>query len=298
MTIVAQNKSDMITHGNNTAFDLAFYLNRLENQANLVLPFDDTKALLEGFASFEFGRFFLINKGLNGYWTAYMIIHGPKKENLHPLEHWFLHRAPAVRATQERYHIFNRQLQKYLKSNSTIASIPCGLMDDLFDLDYSDTTGIVLQGIDLDQESLDLAQKNAAAKGCQQVSFLKGNAWDLQIKEAYSLLASNGLNIYEPNDDKIIALYQEFYNALIPGGVLITSFMTPPPALSPESSWKDFNPADVLIQRALVSDVLQLNHLALRTENQTRQLLEKVGFTVLECIYDSQGMFPTIVAKK
>ncbi|CEO17193.1 hypothetical protein RMONA_04035 [Rickettsia monacensis] len=35
-----------------------------------------------------------------------------------------------------------------------------------------------------------------------------------------------------------------------------------------------------------------------RTEAETRKQLEKAGFQILEIIYDSQGIFPTVVARK
>lgn len=51
----------------------------------------------------------------------------------------------------------------------------------------------------------------------------------LDKRETFHLIASNGLNIYEPEDDRVIQLYRGFHDALKPGGVLITSALTPPP---------------------------------------------------------------------
>ena len=45
-------------------------------------------------------------------------------------------------------------------------------------------------------------------------------------------------------------------------------------------------------------DIIQAAWQAFRTEKQTRHQLETAGFSIVEVIYDSQGMFPTIVAKK
>ena len=54
----------------------------------------------------KLSQFLLANKGLNGYWTAYVILHGPKKSDLHPLEDWLLISAPSFVATQQRFQIF------------------------------------------------------------------------------------------------------------------------------------------------------------------------------------------------
>lgn len=101
------------------------------------------------------------HRGLNGYWTAYIVFHAPLKKDLHPLEHWLIHYAPGILATQERFKIFQDKLQEHLNEQCSIASIPCGLMDDVFKLDTRDLRQVALFGIDLDAESLKLARKNA-----------------------------------------------------------------------------------------------------------------------------------------
>ena len=125
------------------------------------------------------------------------------------------------------------------------------------------------------------------------------DAWNLRITNEYDLITSNGLNIYEPDDGKVIDLYKEFYAALKVGGTLITSFLTPSPLMSAESTWKNFDMADIMKQKAILIDIVQVVwQQAYRTEAQTRQQLEAAGFTVQEVIYDSQGMFPTVLARK
>src|SRR5579872_4130915 len=64
---------------------------RLKSAQNLALPLADELAILEQLTEFELGRFLMVNKGLNGYWTAYIILHGPQKQGLSPLEYWMLH---------------------------------------------------------------------------------------------------------------------------------------------------------------------------------------------------------------
>jgi hypothetical protein len=122
MSMTAINSSygqeTLITHKQNeSSFDIAEFQHNLTQKENLSIPLHEGVKLLEQLSQFELGRFLLLNKGLNGYWTAYVILHGPKKQNLHPLEAWVLHYAPSVRATQERFRIFQKVLQENLRDN-------------------------------------------------------------------------------------------------------------------------------------------------------------------------------------
>ncbi len=291
-------RNQLISHGAHEPFDLSLYQNRLKFKDKLVLSLEDENELLLELSSFEWGRFLLLNKGLNGYWTAYAILNGLKKEGLCRLERWMLNRAPVIKATQERYLIFKNILQTYVKHDIKFLSVPCGLMDDLLSLDYTAVEHYTLVGIDLDQHSLDLAFDNSVRHDPHHVSFIRKNAWHLECNNEYDLITSNGLNIYEPDDQKVIGLYQQFYHALKPGGVLITSFLTPSPQASSESSWVNYNAKDVLKQKAIFTDIIEVNWQVFRTEHQTHEQLEAAGFCVYDIIYDSQGMFPTVVAKK
>lgn len=179
-----------------------------------------------------------------------------------------------------------------------ISSIPCGLMDDLLGLSYLDVDNVTLTGIDLDAHSIFLAQKNAKKYGFKNVNFHQEDAWKLDIDQEYDIITSNGLNIYEQDDGRVVALYQQFCQALKPGGLLVTSFLTPPPDLSSESTWKNINIDDALKQKAIFSDIIEVSWQVFRTENQVKIQLEKSGFEVLDIIYDTQGIFPTVLARK
>lgn len=282
----------LISHAPNTPFDLAATEARLKSEENLTLPLDETLSLLKDMTQFELGNFLLKNKGLNGYWTSYIILRAPKKTDLSPLEAWVVNNAPAVKATQERFHIFQKEIQARLKSSMTLASAPCGLMDDLLGLDFSGCKDITLVGLDLDQKTLELAKDNAKRKRIAFAKFVKKDAWDLGHDERYELLTSNGLNIYEPNDRRVISLYKGFHKVLKPNGVLITSFLTPPEA------WKDVDTQDALKQKAIFGDIIQAGWQSFRTEAETREQLKKAGFKMVKFIYDSKGMFPTVIATK
>lgn len=290
----------IISHNSSPGFNLEKEQERLKSAPTLTLPLEEELELLNQVVGFELGRFLLENKGLNGYWTAFAILKGPKLETYaNPLEQWVYQTAPVVRATQERFKIFQNEIKSRLSSGMTIASLPCGGMDDLLTLNYEGLSDIHLVGIDLDPKSIELAGQNASTlKHPVKVSFFTQNAWEITVHEEYNMLTSNGLNIYEPNDEKVVKLYEKMHQTLKPGGIFITSFLTPPPILSSESTWRNFNPSDVIKQKALFSDVLQVKWQSFRTESQTRLHLEKAGFKVLDVIYDTQGMFPTIIAEK
>ncbi|CAK6513644.1 methyltransferase domain-containing protein [Rickettsia helvetica] len=258
----------LITHHGLTksTFDASQLKKELENKHITFLPLDEQLALLDQLREFELGRFLLANKRLNGYWTSYIIIHGLKKEKLHPLERWILYHAPSVKATQERFKIFQKILQDKLEDGMQFISVPCGTMDD-FTLDYSEIKEIHLTGIDLDAISLELAQENAKNHHLTHVNFQ--DAWNLDIHEEYDILMSNGLNIYEFDDDKVTDLYKQFSKVLKPSGILIASFLTPPPTLSKESTWKNINTEDALKQKTIFSDIINAAWQVFRTEAET-----------------------------
>ncbi|AFC71498.1 methyltransferase domain-containing protein [Rickettsia australis] len=145
------------------------------------MPLDEQLSLLDQLREFELGRFLLANKGLNGYWTSYIIIHGLSKEKLHILERWILYHAPSVKATQERFNILYNILQDKLEDRMKFISVPCGTMDDLLTLDYSKIKEIYMTGIDLDASSLELAQENAKKHHLTHVNFWQQDTWNLDI---------------------------------------------------------------------------------------------------------------------
>lgn len=301
---VLANSENLITHNDNerntlTSNDIQNIEDRLKSRSDLTLPLEEEIQLLHQMTEFELGRFLLKNGGISGYWTAYWLIHGPQKQLSHPLENWLINKAPAFMASRERYQIFSSETQKRLKSDMKLASIPCGLLDDLLHLDYSESPNTQIYGFDLDEESIELAKDNAKKYGKDSVAHIETrDAWNLKAREEFDIITSNGLNFYEPNDAKVIELYKSFYGALKQGGVLITSFITPPPQIDPNSTWKNFNLSDVLKQKAIFLDIMDARWSAMRSEEITRSQLEAAGFKIKEIIYDRQGLFPTVIAEK
>lgn len=282
--------STLLSHQGISEFNLQDYLDSVDSP--------EQQQLVEQLAEFELGRFLLANKGLNGYWTAYVILHAPKRDDLSELEHWLTHHSPIVRATRERFGIFKQQLQAQLKDGIHLASLPCGLMDDLLCLDYSQVSDCKLTGIDLDQASIDFAKQNAAQYGIEDVAFICGDAWELSIENRFDVLTSNGLNVYQPDEAKLIELYQSFYNMLKPAGKLVTSFLTPPPVISEQSPWLIEDPEALAKQKLILADTCKVAWQNFCSEDAIRTQLDSVGFNEIEVIYDSQRMFPTVVARK
>lgn len=261
-------------------------------------------AVVDQLASFELGRFLLVNRGLDAYWTHRLVTYVPgtlKRGEVSDLEYQVFEQMPAVLATRERFGIFRREVQAMLKPGIALASVPGGLMGDLLLLDHTACPDATLLGVDLDQRALDGARALATERGlAQQLTLRHADAWEMDLNGAADVLTSNGLNIYEPDDERVTALYRKFFDALKPGGRLVTSFLTPPPMLSPESPWdmSAVTPALLGLQHLLFVKIIEAKWSAFRTEAQTRAQLEAAGFTEMTFIDDRARMFPTVVARK
>jgi len=274
---------------------------RLKKAEQLILPLDRTLELLHQLKQFELGRFLLHNRGLNGYWTAYIFQHAYGKQPETALESWLLNKSLLIQA-RERFHRFKVELAQHVREGVHLASIPSGLMDDLLQLDYRGIQDFRLTGIDVDVQSLELARQNARKRELEaRCQFLQRDAWKLDIHDEFDVISSNGLNMYEPNPQRLIELYRNFHTALRAGGHLIMSFLTPPPAGDPRSgAWEAYEtaPEDLIIERALFGDIIQANYLNFSSEQEIRAQLETVGFTVERVNYSRKGVLPIIIARK
>jgi hypothetical protein len=271
---------------------------------NLSLDTPSRETIAQQLPSFTLGRHLLANRSLDGYWTRYCVVEHPKdrhRKNLHPLESFLLNEAPSFLATQERFGIFQSQLQQRLRDGMTIASVPSGYMDDLLGLDYKNTCEVKIVGCDIDQKSCDGARENAERYGVTQALQTHCmDAWEVGKKfpEAFDMLTSNGLNIYVDNPAKEIELYRSFAGALKSGGYLVTSFLTPPPALAADSPWQGVDPVALQKQKLIFSDVLGVKWQNYNSPETMKEKLSQAGFHNIEIHYDRQQIFPTIVAQK
>jgi SAM-dependent methyltransferase len=299
----------LISHGpgEEASFEAVLESARSRLRAAPALPgvtLDQQLALLDELAGFELGRFLLVNRGLNAWWTHQLVTYDPsaaRADSLTDLERRVFEALPATLATRQRFGIFRAQLQKRLAPGMALASVPCGLMGELLLLDYTGLEDVTLTGIDLDQQALDAARQLAETRGLgERVTLRREDAWALSLENAVDVLTSNGLNIYEPDDARVVALYRSFFQALKPGGTLVTSFLTPAPAMSPDSPWDmtKTQPALLQLQYLLFVRLIDAKWSAYRTHAQTAQQLEEAGFTNVEFIDDDARMFPTVIARK
>ena len=265
---------------------------------------------IDQLSEFDFGKFLLERGGLNGYWTHFVVTHpkrgrisGLNSENksFHPLEIYLLNHSPAALATQQRYEIFKKEIQKRVQEGCHMASIPSGLMGEFLELDFSKIKDFSLTGIDLDPEAISQGNELAKEKGLYENSqFVQKDAWKLDIQNQFDLISSNGLSIYETEEDRVIQLYREFFYALKDGGYLVTSFLTPPPIPGVKTEWnmEKVNPQDAFLQKILFADILQGKWQVYRSEETVKSQLLKAGFVETEVLYDDAHIFPTILARK
>lgn len=262
--------------------------------------------LLDQLKQFDLGRFLIQNQGLNGYWTHYILTYPWRKrdgdnKSYTDLELFILERAPVFLATQQRFEIFLQENQKSVKDNAKLACIPCGLMGELLYLNLKNKNNLQLIGIDYDASVLNDISNLANKLGFSNlIKFIQSDAWELQIQNQFDLISSNGLNIYEPNDDRVEELYRKFYLALKPDGKLVTSFLTLPPNTTDHSEWnmEEINQDDLKLQKVIFVDILEAKWQCFRSSQKTKMQLESVGFRNIRFIYDRARLFPTVIAEK
>ncbi|OJX12273.1 MAG: hypothetical protein BGO77_03740 [Caedibacter sp. 37-49] len=280
--------------------DLRAHEKKLKEARYLTLPLEEMLELLYQLNEFELGRSLLINRRFTGYWRAYAILHAPHMSLKHPLENWLINVAPISLAIREVFKNFQTEVQKRLRNAMSLSAIPCGLMNTFLSLNYKNINNVKLVGIDSDTETINYAKQNVAMQGFTgSVSFHQKDAWNLGDNyEKYDLIINHGLNVYEYDEQRVKSLYNELYKVLNNKGTLLVSFFTPSPALSDDSTWRNFDPYAVKKQKAIFADIINSKWQAYRTEGQTRSYLEAVGFKIKEVIYDHQGMAPIVIAEK
>ncbi|MGC1879153.1 MAG: class I SAM-dependent methyltransferase [Rhabdochlamydiaceae bacterium] len=242
----------------------------------------------------------LLNKGLiDTFWTDFIMTNDERCNN--DLEDFLLTRSPFTLSWRELLHNFKKNIQACLKNEMILASIPCGAMRELLELDYSQVSNFKIIGIDIDTDSLSLAQKLAEEKGLHQnLSLLQQDAWQLQYKSEIDLITSCGLNIYISDREKVLNLYRQFFKALKPDGILIIGFLTYPPDEKMPSEWciDHIPPEDLLLEKILYKDILDVQWRNFRTSDEFKNELKEVGFSAVSFHYDKLHVFPVVVAKK
>jgi len=264
---------------------------------------DSLLKILDDLSEFELGRFLIKNKGaLSGYWTWYIILGFNNSKVTSTLEKFILEKSPVALATRERFNIFQELLAKHIKSNSTVCSVPCGMMADLLTLNLSaQIQEVRFVGIDIDKAVFDLAKDlSKQLRVDHRCDFFYKDAWNLDFENEFDIITTNGLNIYEKEDSRVVALYRGFYNALKVNGKLICSALTCPPMEEKESEYdlSQIDKANSLATAEIFRTILEATWANFRSSEKTCSQLKEAGFENIEIHWDTQKMFPTFIAEK
>lgn len=184
-----------------------------------------------------------------------------------------------------------------------MASIPGGMAADLLTLPQNiDVTRCQLQfiNIDLDKAVLALSKELAKELACEiPLECRHKDAWNLDANNEFDVVASNGLNVYVPQREKVVALYESFLKALKPGGTLITSALTPPISSSACEWNKEKINMDALARQAgIFAHILQATWANYCTTEEMVARLTEAGAVDIKVIPDSANIFPTFVGRK
>jgi hypothetical protein len=205
---------------------------RSTDEKTLMLPLEETLALVDAMAKCDgLGRWLLIHQGLNGVWTAELILRHAG-QNPSEFARWLAYDAPGFRSTRERFYIFRDQLHSLIeKGNKHFVSVPCGTMEELFTLEPKNPELLQFTGVDLDplaEKWIQEAEARYPQVSAVKKTFLNHNAFDLgAVVQNADVVVSNGLNVYVANDEEVINLYRSFASVLKKGGTLVTSHLSP-----------------------------------------------------------------------
>ncbi len=264
----------------------------------------------EHLSEFELGRFLIANQGaLSGWWTYYCILGFKKKKITNPVERFLLEEAPIILATRERFGHFQNITRQLIETYShttpqiKIATMPGGMAADLLTLKGINPARCQLQfvNIDLDASVFSLAQQLAAEMNCiVPLEFRKEDGWSLKAREEFDVVLSNGLNIYVPEREKVIALYESILKTLKPGGTLVTSALTPPLSMGASCEWRhdEIDKTALARQVGIFAHILKATWSNFCTTEEMFKRLQEAGFADIRVIPDRRNMFPTFIGHK
>ncbi len=281
---------------------IASYEKKIKESDRLCMDQEEELAILDQLGNFAMGKHLLTHGDLTPYWNSYMVTNHSKPFFENSIEEWLIKRAPRVKASREHSDALRHQLQKYIKINSKIATIPAGNMNDLLSLNLDGVFDVHMVGVDSNEHNINFAKDHYKPSNNFSAEFIVSDKLEMPKNKGFDnhfdLLLSNGHDIPGANADALMEMYKDFHKLLRQDGVLITSFLTPPPEADLRSTWRNYDAKDILIEKAIFTDILGSQKQFFQTEDDVREVLEKAGFKIVEIIYDSQAMMPTVVAKK
>ena len=256
--------------------------------------------LLDGLQEFALGRFLIMNGGINGYWTDYVINFPREQINFLTDVEKIILNSYVMLATYNRHQIFKEENQKVVTDNAVLAAIPSGVMSELLDLDFSHVKNCNIFAVDLDKNAhLDSKNKYASLFELLSIEQKIEDALLLDYNEQFDLISSNGLTIYIEDDELVKQIFHNFYRALKPGAKLVTSYLTYPQKYTEKTEQAYLVDYEKLnLEIAIMVDILQVKWSAYRTTEQMLFLLKTAGFRDIRIIPDDKNIFPTVVALK
>ena len=301
---ISHETSSFLTHDPRVDDAVERIAERLADDGDTVLPLAEERALLAALTEFGLGRFLLLNGGLSGYWTSYVFTHDGATAATE-LERWLLQHS-TLAGIRQRYERLSDLVAARLGPGRRVASVPCGVMDDVLRQPAALLEGVSVIGADIDHESLRLAAELAEQRGVSdRVELRRADAWDLDLGEPVDLLLSNGLNIYESDRERLVALYRQFHDNLAPGGEVLVSYippLPPPPAGSPVAAriWASLGMSvdDVRRDRAIFGDLLSAKYLNVTSTDELTAQLREAGLSLREVHFSEYGVLPIAVAAR
>lgn len=278
------------------------YEKKLKESDCLCMDKEEELAILEQLGEFAMGKHLLAYGDLTAYWNSYMITNHSKPSFENSIEEWIIKKAPRVKASREHSDTLRSQLQKYININYKIAAIPAGNMNDLLGLNLDGVFDVHMVAVDSNEQNIEFAKNHYKPSNNFSAEFIVSDKLEMPKDKGFDshfdLVLSNGHDIADADSDVLMGMYKDFYKLLRQDGVLITSFLTPPPEVDLRSTWRNYEDQDALIEKAIFTDILGSKKQFFQTEDEAREVLGKAGFKIVEVIYDSQGMMPTVVARK
>lgn len=204
----------------------------------------------------------------------------------------------SVTGLVERFHSFQSVMRelivnRQITSDSTIASIPCGLMRELLTLDYEGERPHIV-GVDKDPLSLAASKELAKELAISHVEFYLKDALFLGPIRSVDVIVSNGLSVYL-DDAELLDLFQQFQGSIRPGGYFLTTHMTPEAEWNPEHATEE----NLQFHRDFFRNIVRgrwLSHL--RSIDQVCAMLDEAGFDIVEIRPGETGIFPIYLTRR
>ena len=315
-TLLAGDKPRMLSHAVVAIDDVKIhevYSTRVEAvKGNAKLSAKEKKAaikFLKQCLSSDFFRFYLVNGGLNGPLTEYMALYHkfykkmtPWGTAVAPLEAWHFNQTFFVLAYQETQLHVSKFLEKEVNDRLSLgvndvrfASVAGGTLYEFIQLSLTSEqrTKVSFHGFDLDQESLDIANRNAENHSCS-VSLYKQDAWQPLADGNFDVITCNGFTFYIEDDVRLTELFSNFYQGLKEGGKIEASFILPMESWDATCTEKTSKKINAMFH------AIEGKWTKFRSKDDMIKILVHAGFSQenIEFIDEDRAIHPIVTARR